>query len=68
MAALGPMIEQMKKTLGPGDGASDTAQEAVSDDMSMAMMQYMPLRGLLSFAGDQVSDDTLDKLLQSLNG
>ena len=69
MAVLAPMLEQMKKTLGPGDGDSGSAaQEAISDEMNMAMMQYMPLRGMMSFAGDQVADDTLDKILQALNG
>ena len=70
MAALGPMMDQVKKTLGPGEGDGDTtaAQEAITNDMNMAMMQYMPLRGMLSFASDKMSDGDLDKLLQALNG
>ena len=65
---IGPMLATIQKAFAPNPDASDTAQEAVSADMSMAMMQYMPLRGLLSFAPDQITDDTMEQLLKGLNG
>ena len=30
------------------------ASEAITAEMNMAMLQYMPLRGILSFGGGQV--------------
>ena len=51
----------------PPEDASEAAQEAVSTDMSMAMMQYMPIRGALSFGGGAVSDEMLAELLKKIN-
>lgn len=65
--AIGPMLEGIKKAFAPNADASDAAQEAISADMGLAMMQYMPLRGLVSFSPDTVTDDTLDQLLDALN-
>lgn len=66
--AIGPMLSTLQKAFAPNADASDTAQEAVSADMGMAMMRYMPLRGLLSFAPDQITDSTMEELLKALNG
>ncbi len=66
--AMGPMLETMKKAFAPNADVSDTAQEAISADMGLAMMRYMPLRGLVSFSPDKVTDDTLKQLLDALNG
>ena len=45
---------------------SEAAQEAVTEDMSMAMLNYMPLRGVLSFGG--IDDpEKIQKLLDELN-
>lgn len=66
--AIGPMLEGIRKAFAPNAGEqSETAQEAVSADMGLAMMQYMPLRGLVSFSPDTVTDDTMDQLLKALN-
>ena len=69
MEAIGPMLAMVQQALAPeeGEGGSDAAREAVSEEMGMAMMRYLPLRGLLSFAGDKIADDTLDNLLDALN-
>ncbi len=66
--ALGPMLASIQKAFAPNADASDTAQEAISADMGLAMMRYMPLRGLVSFSPDKVTDDTLKQLLDALNG
>ena len=53
-----------------GDAAqeqSEAAQEAVSDEMSQAMMAYMPLRSLISFSGGKVNHGMLADLLQKMN-
>lgn len=65
--AIGPMLEMIQKAFAPDKDASDADQEAVSNDMGLAMMQYMPLRGLLSFAPDKINDETMAELLKSLN-
>lgn len=50
-----------------GEDGSATA-EAMSNEMMEAMMQYMPLRGVLSFAGDKGIDMAqLQKLVDKLN-
>ena len=66
--ALGPMLASIQKAFAPSADAGDAAQEAISADMGLAMMRYMPLRGLVSFSPDKVTDDTLKPLLDALNG
>ena len=67
-AVMAPMLEVVKKTFSPDDAENtDVAKEAISDEMNMAMMQYMPLRGALSFGGGMVSQEMLDRLLDQLN-
>ena len=67
-AVMAPMLEVIKKTFSPDNTENtDAAKEAISDEMNMAMMQYMPLRGALSFGGGMVSQEMLDRLLDQLN-
>ena len=47
-------------------GSTEAAREAISEDMTMAMMKYMPLRGILSFGGPEAEGE-LVKLLERLN-
>ena len=62
------MLASIQKAFAPSADAGDAAQEAISADMGLAMMRYMPLRGLVSFSPDKVTDDTLKQLLDALNG
>ena len=48
--AMQPVLTAIKQTLMPED-SSAAASEAITDDMSLAMLKYMPLRGILSFGG-----------------
>ena len=41
-------------TLVPRNQESEVANEAISDEMTMAMLKYMPLRGILSFGGGNI--------------
>lgn len=62
---LGPML----KLDGLSGGEGNASQEAISADMLMAMMQYMPLRGVSSFGGgSSLSKEQLLALLEQLNG
>lgn len=62
--------EALKKAMKQGFAVFDSdddsaASEAVTDDMTMAMMSYMPLRGMTSFGG--FTHEQLDELLKALN-
>ena len=52
---------------GGGEEKSEAAQEAVSDDMGAAMMNYMPLRGLMSFNANPEVIRMVEQLLAQLN-
>ena len=67
------MQEFMRKTMEifgheEQDGTTDAAKEAVTEDMTLAMMKYMPLRGALSFGGGADSEKQMETLLKQLNG
>ena len=51
-----------------GGGGSDAASEAISDEMGMAMMQYMPLRSMMSFSDGAVSEEMMQEMLKRMNG
>lgn len=64
---LQPMLDAMKQTFaGDPDEPKGAAAEAVTDEMTMAMLQYMPLRGAMSFGG-QISPEQMDALLEEMN-
>ena len=60
------MQEAMAMFTTPEEAASEAAGEAVSAEMSMAMMQYMPLRSTLSFGGF-VTEAQMQGLIDLLN-
>jgi beta-glucosidase len=61
-------MEKTMEIFGHEENAANTeaAKEAISEDMVMAMMKYMPLRGILSFGGADAAEE-LDKLIEKLN-
>ena len=68
LAALAPMMGDIQKALSPGtDDTSEQAQEAITAEMSLAMMKYMPLRGALSFSHGAITEEMLQMLLDMLN-
>ncbi|WP_141502377.1 beta-glucosidase [Paenibacillus luteus] len=56
-------ILQYLQSMAPQSGPSD----AVSSDMMLAAMRYMPLRALLPFTGGAMTEDTLSQLLEQFN-
>ena len=69
--ASGIMRAFMEKTMeifGHEENSANTeaAKEAITEDMTMAMMRYMPLRGILSFGGAEAEGE-LNSLLEKLN-
>lgn len=68
LAVLKPMMGDIQKALSPGtDDTSEQAQEAITAEMSLAMMKYMPLRGALSFSHGAITEEMLQMLLDMLN-
>lgn len=51
---LKPLIEAIGGTLNPQQDTTEAAKEAITDEMTMAMLKYMPLRGALSFGGGNI--------------
>lgn len=64
MQIIAPM---MQLNIGSQQNESDAAAEAISGEMMEAMMKYMPIRGILSFAGGKVTLEQLTGLLNQLN-
>ena len=52
---------------GGQESEKEAGSEAITSDMSMAMLNYMPLRGVLSFGGGAVTEESLRALLELLN-
>ncbi len=65
--AFQPLFDAVGKALSGGEDANEAAQEAVSADMMMAMMRYMPLRGIMSFGQGAISEETIQALLDQIN-
>lgn len=59
-------ILQYLQSMAP-QSSEATSSEAVSPDMMMAMMRYMPLRALLPFTGGAMTEETLTMLLEQFN-
>jgi beta-glucosidase len=47
---------------------NSAASEAISQEMMMAMMKFMPIRGSISFGNGSVSREDLMKIIDKLNG
>ena len=61
-------MEKTMEIFGHEENSANTeaAKEAITEDMTMAMMKYMPLRGILSFGGAEAEGE-LNSLLEKLN-
>ena len=68
-AAFQPLLAGLRSVLAPesDEGASDAAREAISEEMGLAMLRYMPLRGLLSFGNGEADPALLERILAELN-
>ncbi|MBR0367655.1 MAG: glycoside hydrolase family 3 C-terminal domain-containing protein [Clostridia bacterium] len=62
-----PLLAAMQATFHPGEAESAASAEAISDDMTLAMLNYMPLRGILSFGGGNLPDGLLESVIARLN-
>ena len=64
-----PFVDQLMAAFSPdpAEAVSEAAGEAISEDMGAAMLQYMPIRGVLSFASGKVSDEVMAEMLRQIN-
>ena len=68
MEVMQPMMGAIQRALTPGsEDVSAAAAEAITEEMNLAMMKYMPLRGALSFGGGSISREQIEDLLVQLN-
>ena len=68
MKVLGPVLAHANDALQNAEEQdSSAASEAISDEMNMAMMQYMPLRGAASFSGSAEAYHAIEAVLKQLN-
>ena len=69
-AVLKPLLDSIRAAFAPPadeSKKSSAASEAITEEMNLAMLQYMPLRGMLSFGGDANSAQMLEQILTELN-
>ena len=64
---IAPLISGAAAIFGDGEGGSEAANEAVTEEMSMAMMQYMPVRTMLGFSNGAFSEEMALDLLKKMN-
>lgn len=67
--AMAPMMESIAKVFGPNEDGekTDAASEAITEEMSTAMFDNMPLRAAISFGAGSITFEQLDKLTDLLN-
>ena len=65
---IAPLLRIMQEGFGSSDDEkSDAASEAITEEMNLAMLNYMPLRTILSFAGEKADPAALEQILKKLN-
>ena len=65
---LKPLTDALSAVFRPNADEDTPAGEAISNEMTTAMLNYMPLRGMLSFGGNQLPAGFLEELLARLKG
>lgn len=61
-AVIKPMLDQITAMLVP---SADADHAVISPEMGMAMIRYMPMRGMMSFGG--IQKEELSKVVEKLN-
>ena len=61
------MLQNAAALFGDGEGG-EASTEAISEEMSMAMIQYMPLRTMMGFSNGAVSEEMVLDMLKKMNG
>lgn len=64
---IAPLLEQVKAQFAGDKDKDSAASEAITDEMNQAMLNDMPLRGILSFGGGTLTEDNLEAMLAEMN-
>ncbi len=62
------VMKELQDKKEPEEEKSETAGEAITQEMDYAMFGYMPLRARISFDPSKTTHETLAQLLEKLNG
>lgn len=68
VSVLRPILDAMTKQMQSMAGSSEGARSAISAEMVQAMLNNLPLRGVVSFAGGRVTYEQLQTLIDQING
>ena len=67
-AIFKPMLDEIGRLFGQGESADDGGDKAVSDEMGLAMLRDMPIRGIFSFGGaGSVSEEQVQAMIDEIN-
>ena len=66
-AIFAPLFQKMHDSFSGGEGEEKPEDPIIKDEMMDAMLQYFPLRNLLSFGEGAVSEDALLELIERAN-
>ena len=65
---IAPYLDGIMRAMTPGsEDVSEAAAEAITAEMNNAMMNYMPIRGVLSFGNGLIDPALVEALLDKLN-
>lgn len=67
LAPLSSMAGAVAPVAVEDSGENSASASAISKEMMMAMMRYMPLRGIISFSGGRLSVEDLQKMVDDMN-
>ena len=67
IAVISVLVSIIVPVVNNASDKSAAAAEAITEEMNLAMMKYMPLRGALSFGGGSITREQIENLLVQLN-
>ena len=67
LAPLSSMAGAVAPVAVEESGEDSASASAISKEMMMAMMRYMPLRGIISFSGGRLNVEDLQKMVDDMN-
>lgn len=66
MEIVRPLIDEyIKGIIGAG---SESAAEAISQEMTDSMLRYLPIHAILSFSAEAISVERIEEMVRKLNG
>ena len=67
MQVMGPVLKQITDAMFGQTETSEEVDSAVTDDMAVAMMKYMPLHGMLTFGDGKMTWEQLEALCKQIS-